>query len=315
MELIRINYLKMARIKEPIVATIGQFDGLHLAHLTIIEKTIALAKKINCKSAVFTFEPHPDFVLKKVTTATYVTPLPIKQEILSKMGIDYLIIIDFDLQIAHLSPFDFVKKILLANMVQEVVVGFDFKFGYQGAGKPEMIENLSNHHIKTNIIKEIKYRNEKMGTKLVRKLLKEGLVLEVYEILGRFYKIRGEVIKGNGYGHKINLPTANLEIGSEFATILPGVYVVRVNYKKKKYLGVANLGNNISFNYHDKMVFETHILDFNENIYGETLEIEFVSYLRCEKLFNNVEEFKAQIAKDCNAAHIFDQKLGLLKNS
>lgn len=298
MELIYLSYEDYKKNSLPIVAAIGQFDGLHIAHLSLINKTLEISKEKKIKSAIITFDPHPDFVLKKENTNTYVTPLDEKINLLDKIGIDYIFIIKFDNDIADLKPVEFIKNILLENNVKEVVVGFDFCFGKFGSGKAVDISSLSNDLIKTTIIDEIKYNDEKIGTTLIKKLLNDGFVNEVYKILGRFYKISGFVVGGNKVGRTINLPTANLNIDNKFANIKTGVYVVRILIDNKFYFGFANYGNNPSFNESKNMVFETHIFEFNDDLYGKKIEVELLDYIRNEIKFNSKDDFLKQIKND-----------------
>lgn len=298
MDVIYLEFENYKKNNIPVVATIGQFDGLHVAHLLLINNTIDIAKNKNIKSAIFTFDPHPDFVLKKDLTNTYVTPINEKIKLLANLGLDFMFIIKFDLDIAGIESIDFVNNILVNNNVKEVVVGFDFCFGKYGKGKANEITKLSNGLIKTTIIEEIKYNEEKIGTTLVKQYLKLGKVDEVYKLLGRFYKIKGTVVEGNKVGRTLNLPTANLKVDKQFANIKPGVYAVRVLIENKQYYGFANLGYNPSFNESIDMVFETHIFDYSDNLYGSTLEIELLSFIREEIKFKSKEEFLNQINID-----------------
>lgn len=312
MELVRINLKNLIGLKEEVVATIGQFDGLHLAHLKLVEKTMQVAKKRNLKTAIFTFNPHPNFVLKKDLSNTYVTPFQQKVKLLEELGFDYLVLIEFDENIAKMSSLNFVNKILVDNKVRVAVVGFDFRFGDSGSGKALDIAKLSNNMIETIIIDEIKYNNEKIGTSLIKKLLKNGFVSDVKTIMGRFYKIVGQVVYGNQIGQSIGFPTANLYIGPEFAMILPGVYIVRVKVRDKFYLGIANLGMNPSFNRVSQMVFETHIFDFDGNIYGEFIEVELIRFIRKEMTFATIDEFKIQLNKDVEFAKEYTKDMNLI---
>lgn len=309
MELIKIKYGEKNVINEPLVATIGQFDGLHLAHITLISKTVEISKQKNLKSAIITFDPHPDFILKKDLTKTYVTPLRDKIELLNKTGLDYMILIEFNSEVASISPVNFINDYLLSNCVKEVVVGFDFAFGKFGSGKAHNIEELSNNQIKTHIVEEIKHNNQKIGTSLIKMLLNVGNVEEVNELLGRNYKIAGKVIRGNQIGRTLNLPTANFEVDEQFANICPGVYVVKIFIKDEVYYGFANLGVNPSFNRSSKMIFETHIFDFDKDIYNQIVEVEFLSFIRKEIKFESVDEFLKQITIDKEVARKFCNNL------
>lgn len=303
MELIRLKLNDTFKNFNPVVATIGQFDGLHIAHLELIKKMLSIAKKKNLKSAIFTFDPHPDFILKKDLSNTYVTPLNNKIKMLESLEIDYLFVIEFDERVASIEPKDFIDKYLMSNHVVELVVGFDFTFGFCGKGKAEDIKQLSNHLITTDIIEEIKYENNKIGTSLIRDLLKKGQVKIANQLLGRCYRITGKVVKGNQIGRTINLPTANFEVDEQFASICPGVYVVRVIIDNQSYYGFANLGVNPSFNRSKKMVFETHIFNFNELIYDKIIDVELLDFIRHEINFKSIEDFLVQINKDKEYAY------------
>lgn len=298
MELVYLDYDHRKKINDLLVATIGQFDGLHIAHQQLIERAIQIAKNKNLKSAVVTFDPHPDFVIHENLPTTYITPIDVKIDALQKKGIDYLIVIHFTKEVMMMDRLDFVNSFLLDNGVIEAIVGYDFTFGKNGMGKATDIEQLSGGKIKTTIIEELKYFDKKISTTLIRMLLMEGKVDEVSTLLGHNYTVKGVVVKGKQVGRTIHVPTANLHVTDAIAMIKPGVYVVLVKIDGNKKIGIANLGNNPSFNYSKTMIFETHILEFNETIYDKVLEIELVKYIRSEIQFSSKEAFVNQIKKD-----------------
>ena len=150
----------------------------------------------------------------------------------------------FDIEVAGTNPLDFVKNYLLNIGVKEVVCGFDFSFGKFGKGKANDITDFSGGLINTTIIDEIKFNNQKIGSSLIKELLGCGDVLKVKQIMGRFYSVTAKVVKGSQIGKKVGVPTANLEINSEFADVKAGVYSVLVHYNNEKYLGVCNIGHN-----------------------------------------------------------------------
>lgn len=298
MELIYFEkYLKHHQ-KDPLVVAIGQFDGIHLAHRELLEQTVAYAKDKKVKSAVLTFDPHPDFILKTNIDQTYLTPITDKAKSIATLGIDYMIVIRFNKMVASTSPEDFVNNYLMAINTVQVVVGFDFCFGQYGKGKPNMIRNLSNNIIDVHVVDEIKYQNEKIGSTKVRELLLKGQMDEVKNLLGHHYAIEGKVLTGRKVGRTLNAPTANLIPKSEYAKVKQGVYAVVVTYHNQKYMGIANYGHNPSFNYKEQMTLEVHILDFNEDIYGENLGVSFVDYLRPEVQFATKADFIKQIEAD-----------------
>lgn len=300
MELIYFDkYIKKEKFDKLVVA-IGQFDGFHLAHMALLNKVKERVDIIGAKKALLTFDPHPDFVLKKSADTTYITPLIDKSRQLAKLGFDYMIVIKFDMSVASTLPSDFVKNYLLDINVLEAVVGFDFCFGYRGTGKASMITDLSGGVIKTHIIDEIKYHDVKLGSTLIRELLKEGKVETVIEVLGHPYSIEAEVVTGRKVGRTVNVPTANLRVSPKYVKIKKGVYAVRVTHNGLVYRGIANYGHNPSFNYKETATLEIHLLDFNGDLYGETIKVEFVYHLRDEIKFQSKEEFIDQINKDIN---------------
>lgn len=299
MEIIRINKsMQFPILDKPIVAALGQFDGLHEAHRVLINQAIYLAKDYGFNSAVITFEPHPDIILKKQITSTYLTPLDAKIKVLSHLGINYLIIIDFNEKIAKLSHDLFIKNFLVPLGVKDVIVGYDFRYGYRGEGNIHTITIDSGNLIETHVVDEIKYHNQKLGSTLIRKLLEEGKVEEVKMILGRYYEVIGLVVEGNQLGRKIGFPTANLALREDFAYVKSGVYGVIVDVHRKKYLGICNLGYNPSFNLQAIRRFEVHILDFEGDLYYQEIQIQFVIRLRDEMKFISKDMFIKQIQKD-----------------
>lgn len=293
----RENIKKFNQIQDIVVA-IGQFDGVHIAHQQLIKRVRDIAKERNLKSGIITFNPHPDYVLKKRNENTYLTPLQEKIEFIEKLNLDYLIIIDFNEKVASLNPRDFIQTYLLPIGVKVVVCGYDFRYGAGGQGNINTLKKDADNLIDVEVISQISYHHEKVGSTLIRDLLQQGKVDEVYHILGRYYQISGTVVSGNKIGRSLDIPTANLQIRDDFADVLPGVYGVLVTVYDKRYLGLCNLGHNPSFNYHPTMRLETHIIDFDEDIYGQIITIEFVMRIRSEQKFNSKEEFVEQIKRD-----------------
>ena len=293
----RENIKKFNKIQD-IVVTIGQFDGVHIAHQQLIKRVRDIAKERNLKSGIITFNPHPDYVLKKRNENTYLTPLQEKIEFIEKLNLDYLIIIDFNEEVASLNPRDFIQTYLLPIGVKVVVCGYDFRYGAGGQGNINTLKKDADNLIDVEVISQICYHHEKVGSTLIRDLLQQGKVDEVYHILGRYYQISGTVVSGNKIGRSLDIPTANLQIRDDFADVLPGVYGVLVTVYDKRYLGLCNLGHNPSFNYRPTMRLETHIIDFDEDIYGQIITIEFVMRIRSEQKFNSKEEFVEQIKRD-----------------
>ncbi|HBP25843.1 MAG TPA: bifunctional riboflavin kinase/FMN adenylyltransferase [Acholeplasmatales bacterium] len=293
MEIIRFENNQTYALGALVVA-LGEFDGLHVAHQALIQKTIDLSKSIGAKSAVLTFDPHPDFILRRRSYLGYLTPLNVKIQILEELGVDYLIIVPFTLELSKQSPTEFENQILKQFEIVHLIVGFDFRYGFKGAGNAASL--AKNYSI--TIIERINFENQKIGSNAVRDLLLEGRMEEATKMLGRYYNITGVVEKGNQVGRRIGFRTANITLSEEYQLLKKGVYGVYVTLNGKKYLGVCNIGNNPTLNYIKRPRLEVHILDFNSMIYDQVLSVDFVVYLREEIHFDTVEALITQIHQD-----------------
>lgn len=301
MEIIYLNFLSNNFI-DYLAITIGEFDGVHKAHLTLIEKVKEIGKEKKLKTGLITFEPHPDFILNKQSEKAYLTPLKEKISIIEKMGLDYFFIIPFDNLIANLEPKKFINNFLVAIGVEEVVAGFDFHYGKCGIGTAQTIKNDSDKRINVSIVEEIMYNDKKISSSLIRKYLAEGKIKDANILLGRPYQLSTKVVKGMQIGTKIGVPTANLILNDNYVKIKPGVYVVMVNANNIEYLGICNIGHNPSFNYQDKLTIEVHLIDFSGDLYNKEIKISFIDYIREEEKFPSIEVFQKQILKDIEIA-------------
>lgn len=303
MEIIKLNYDHSFKNDEEIVATIGEFDGIHIAHQKLFDETIRIAKDNKCKSAVITFDPHPDVVLGKNTTMILSSDEKIK--IINDFNFDYLFIIEFSQNVLSMSHNDFVEKFLINLSITNLVVGFDFRYGYKGLGNSDSIEEDSFGKINVKVIEEQTLNNDKIGSSYIKKLLLNGFIKDANILLGRYFKLSGYVIHGNNVGEKINVPTANLKINFDSPTLKEGVYAGYCFVNGNKYNAICNIGHNPSFNYRDNLSYEIHIIDdtFNDSIYDEFIELELVDYLREEVIFKNITDFQKQIENDKNRAN------------
>lgn len=294
MELIRCGLNSKVNLLDPLVITIGEFDGVHYAHSLLIKKVVEKAKEKKFKSAVMTFSPHPAYVLGKRQENGYITTLEQKKDIIEKLGVDYLIVVEFTIELSKLSYQDFEKEIIDMFNVQSIICGFDFKYGHKGYGNYETLKEKYD----TIYFDKIVMDENKVSSTLIRKNLEEGNVEEANKLLKRPFSLRGKVIKGNNVGSKIGLATANLFFDDEFYFLKPGVYSTYVNIDGLKYIGVCNIGHNPTFNYVHNLSVEVHILDFDKSIYNEMIEIEFMHFIREEVKFNSVDELLNRIDKD-----------------
>ncbi len=280
--------------------TIGSFDGIHLGHMALFEKTQKLAHKLKVEPLIVSFEPHPRIVLSSDSNFKLLTTLEEKLYILSQIGIKNLALIPFTHFLAKLSPESFVKEYIINKFkAKGLVIGFNFRFGKERKGNAEFLKKLSQkYQFVLEIINPIVFDGIVISSSLIRKFIENKQFEEANKLLGRPYFILGKVIKGKKRGKLIGFPTANLEISP--LKLLPpaGVYAVWVSYEDKKFKGALNIGTRPTFNEKELSV-EVHIFNFNKDIYEKTIKIEIIKYIRNELKFSSTQELKMQIKKDC----------------
>ncbi len=287
MKIVSANY-KLIQNDEPITLAMGNFDGLHLGHQKLIKRVVTYT---DTKHAVLTFEPHPSFILRKQAFKT-LTQKNDKIELLSSYGLDFVFVIDFNLEFSHLSIQEFVEFLRRIN-VKRLVIGRDARFAYRGVGT---IADLKKWFI-IDVVEDMQFNNTRLSTTYVKDYLLAGDLAAARTLLNRYYHIKGQVIHGNHVGHKLGFPTANIDYDHYF---LPqsGVYYVRVLFKGIWYHGMANIGNNPTLNFSFEKRLEIYILDFDQNIYGQNLEIVFFIRFRDELKFKGKKELIEQLKKD-----------------
>jgi len=284
------------------VVTVGNFDGIHLGHKKILEKVNSIAGQYNFKSVVFTFEPHP---LKYfgADVPMILTPSQ-KQKLLDEMGMDFLFQIEFSDQFAKMTPEVFVREVLVKKLnARFIIVGYDYKFGRRRKGDFKLLQFLSQHYGYTPFkVDRVEIGGEVVSSTNIRKFLQEGKIKKANEMLGRNFSLEGTVVQGSKIGRLLGYPTANILVNNE---ILPklGVYVSRLTLKGVKYDSVTNIGIRPTINDEGEDVkVEAFIFDFNEDLYGEEVELELLEYLRPEARLDSFEELKNVIKADCRAA-------------
>ncbi|WP_077326213.1 riboflavin biosynthesis protein RibF [Virgibacillus siamensis] len=282
------------------VAAIGFFDGIHKGHQKVIKTAVEKAKKDNMESAVITFHPHPSVVLKKDTPhVRYITPLKEKQEILQQMNVDRLYIITFNKELASLEPQQFIDHFIIGLKIKHLVAGFDFSYGHKGKGNMNIIENHTRNEFDYTTIGKVEMAEQKVSSTRIRELLRAGDVQTANSLLGRPLTIQGIVIDGEKRGREIGYPTANIQINPDALLPKTGVYAVKVQYKNETYEGMASLGYNPTFEGDlDKPSAEVNIFDYNNDLYGEELIMEWHKFIRDEEKFDNVDELIRQIEDD-----------------
>ena len=290
------------------VLTIGNFDGVHRAHLALFEKVKERARAIGGSSAVMTFEPHPLRVMNPGNGPPLITPTRQKVELIGRAGIDVLFCLPFTRDFAGISAEDFVKNILVARIgVKELVVGYDYAFGRNREGNIPLLKALGEKlGFMVHLVGPIHVDQVPVSSTSIRRLIREGRLGEAKTLLGRDFEVEGTVVQGHNRGGRLlGYPTANLIPEDE---LLPktGVYAVTVLVRGRSYNGVTNVGYNPTFR--DKTLsVETHILNFSEDIVGEKIKLTFLHRLRGEKAFKSVTDLTDQISRDiCDAQEWFE---------
>lgn len=279
---------------------IGYFDGVHRGHQQVILEAKETAAQMGISSAVMTFDPHPSVVLgKAVQQIQYITPLEEKIKIIEELGIDYLFIIHFTAEFANLLPQEFIDQYVIGLNVRHVVAGFDFTYGRMGKGTMETLPFHSRDQFSYTIVPKFTRGDEKVSSTRIRNLLREGRTDLLLPLLGRYYTTSGIVIHGDKRGRTIGFPTANVDINEDYIIPPLGVYAVRFKVNNEWHNGVCNIGFKPTFNKEAlHLSVEVHLFEFNEDIYGEKVTIEWHLHLRKEQKFSGIEELVAQIEKD-----------------
>ena len=296
------------QIKEPFkraVITIGNFDGVHIGHQALFHEVIDKAAATDGTSVAMTFEPHPLRVLKQNNHPPLITLYEQKVELIERTGIDVLICVPFTLAFASLSAEQFVKDLLVQKIgVKAIVVGEDYSFGKNREGNIDLLRAYAPDYgfevIVAGWIRSARAVKDRISSTRIRELISDGLMENAEKMLGRSYQIRGRVVAGRDRGGKLlGIPTANINLHDELCP-KTGIYAVTVEMDDKKYKGVANIGFSPTFDDHEFTV-EVHIFDFNANIYGRKIRVNFIKRIRDEKKFSGISELIDQIHLDIAA--------------
>lgn len=278
---------------------IGSFDGIHLGHQAVINKTKEIAKENNLKPAVFSFEPHPRQVLSPDHIPGFITSPKQKVRLLTDLNLGYYFCQEFTKSFAKKDFEEFVKNILYKSLnIGHIVVGKDFSFGRGGNGSIEDLKVLGDKYdFSVTPLNIINNHGEKISSTKIRHLISKGEMDKVKSLLGRYYTMAGEVVHGDARGAKLGFPTANLSLNTDYVLPAKGVYAGYVRYNGDKLRGVANFGHNPTFTV-DEYRIEIFIIDIDKNLYGEELEFSLVKYIRPEKKFDNKDHLIKAIKQD-----------------
>lgn len=288
-------------INRPVI-TIGNFDGVHRGHVRLIDKVLEESKSIDGTPCVLTFYPHPLTVINPYFQIEQITPLKDKLELIEKLGVKAVFLIKFDDEFSKISGEEFVKNILVDRIgVKKVVIGYDFSFGKNKSGNIELLQSMGIlYGFQVFVIEPQKDGDRIISSTRIRGLIKEGLIKEANEFLGRPYTIKGVVIRGRKIGKLIGFPTANLLVNNY---LIPsrGVYAAYAFIEGIRFRAVVSIGPAPTFHITDKS-FEVHLLDFDGDVYGKEIIVELRERLRGIQKFKDVEDLKLQINNDIERA-------------
>jgi riboflavin kinase/FMN adenylyltransferase len=282
---------KIRRFRKPVVA-LGVFDGVHLGHRRILREAVSKAKSIKGASVVLTFWPHPQ-------REESLYSLEHRLRLIGELGIDVCIVINFNKRFAKIPAEDFIKNILAKRIgVRYIYVGKNFRFGRNAQGGVKTLKKASKiYNFRLKVFSVVSINNKPISSTLIRALIKNGDLTGAQKLLGRPVSILGTVIKGISLGRKLGFPTANIDPHHE---VIPphGVYAVKIIFDGKQYRGACYIGFKPTFLNKKAKTIEVYIFNFERNIYGKSLELQFCKKIRDEKKFKSVQDLTKQIKKD-----------------
>lgn len=287
--------------KRPYIA-LGNFDGIHIGHRKLIDKACSLAKDNNGSSMIYTFKEHPLKLINKDLNPPLLMDNERRIEIFESLGIDTVKFKEFDDNLMKMNPEEFIKNLSNRYNPLGIIAGFNFRFGYKNSGDINLIKNLQDKYkYKSYVINAVKIGDNIVSSSLIRNFIKDGNINLANKFLGSNFSIYGKVIHGKKIGRELHFPTANLD-SSDFIIPGSGVYYTNVLYKSVLYKGITNVGNNPTISNDNPIRVETHILDFDKDIYDDYIRIFFVKKTRDEIRFDSLQQLKNQLILDKEAA-------------
>lgn len=281
---------------------LGNFDGVHIGHQKLIKTLVQKCKLNNLQSCIYTFANHTLETITGKEIPSQITNMRMKQKIFKSLGVDLLYLEEFNKDLMVLGPEDFVKNILVDKLnCKIVVIGFDYTFGYKGQGNADTLKEMGEvYKFEVYVIKPVIIDCNKVGSSIIREYIKDGNLEKANAFLGRPYSIYSKIIHGKGIGrNRLGYPTANILINSSHLIPKEGVYATLIKINNSIYKGATCIGTSPTFGDYNIGV-ETFIIDFNEDIYGRFIEIQFIKKLRDQIKFENIDNLVNQINQDVN---------------
>lgn len=301
MEYTRVQHLEAVQERKPTYLAIGSFDGVHLGHQAVLRRMVAAAREDGARPAVLTFFPHPKRVLKGLEGPYYITRLEDRVELLAELGVSLIITQPFTDEVRHTRAADFVAQ-LLRHLDMRQLWGGDFAFGYKREGDVPFLRRLGRKEgFSVELVEAmVEVAGDWVSSSRIRRCLREGKIEEVNACLGRPYHVSGEVVMGDQRGRTIGFPTANLDVWDELLLPANGVYAGYAWVGETRRLAASNVGVRPTVN-GGTVTVESHLLDFDGDLYGQELRVEFIQRIRPEKKFDGLPSLKDQIGRDVTA--------------
>lgn len=295
----RLAFSDLGTIEPPLSLALGVFDGIHLGHQAVMGRAIDHAKETGGVAGVLTFEPHPIQVLApQQAPRRLLASLSHKERLLQELGMDLLVVVDFDQAFAAREPEHFLEMLAQAPKLSSLAMGGDWRFGKDRRGNVELLKRFgAEHEVTIESVAAVMMKGERISSTRIRQALRDGNLSAAEEMLGRPYSVMGEVVQGRKLGRELGCPTANIIPQSEQ---LPpdGVWAVEARWQDDWYPAVANLGRRPTVGSEEERTLEVHLLDWKGDLYGKALEVRFRKKLRGEKKFAGLDPLKKQIGRD-----------------
>lgn len=286
--------------ENPIAASIGFFDGVHAGHQYLAEQIKETAKEKNLSSAIITFSTHPRKVLNSTYQPALLCGLDEKLELLAKTGVDYIIVLDFSVEMSNMTAFEFLEKTLKNELnVKSLVVGYDHRFGKDRAEGFDEYKKYGDE-LGISIVQAKEYTpHQHISSSRIRSLIRNGEIKEASKLLTYNYTISGKIVEGFKVGRTIGFPTANIQVWERFKVIPAlGVYAVYVHIEDDTYKGMLYIGNRPTLQNGSDISIEANIFDFDGNLYNKSLTVEFIDFVRHDRKFETIGELKESIRND-----------------
>ena len=294
------------------IVTIGTFDGVHIGHKAILKRLVETAKKDNLDSVVLTFFPHPRMVLQQNSDIKLINTINERTQLLENTGLDHLVIHPFTHAFSRLTALEYVRDILVNSLkAKKIIIGYDHRFGRnRNAAIDDLKEFGRTYNFEVEEISAREIDDVAISSTKIRKALNEGDIETAKSFLGYNFMISGEAVEGRAIGRTIQYPTANLKLKESYKLVPKnGVYVVQSIIEGKRIFGITSIGTNPTVGGKEKTI-ETYFLDFNEDLYGKKITIEFLKFIRNEETFDSVESLRQEIIKDEKFAKQYLQERG-----